>query len=79
MRYFITFVAALALAGPAVAGHKAGTPPGQAAQNGGDVNGNGRTNGQDYAPGQTARTDPSDENGDGRSNGKDFAPGQYKD
>ena len=77
MRYVLSMLAALGLAGPVLAGHAAGIPPGQAAMGGVDRSMDGKTNGKDYAPGQSAAAgDRDDINGDGRINGQDYAPGQ---
>ena len=79
MRYVLTTLAALALAGPALAGHDAGVPPGQAAMTGADRNMDGKKNGKDYAPGQSAAEDAAvDNDGDGMINGRDYAPGQRR-
>lgn len=80
MRYVLAILAAIGFASPAFAGHADGVPPGQAAKGGVDRNEDGRTNGKDYAPGQSAAEDEAtDINGDGRINGKDYAPGQIGD
>ena len=54
--------------------------PGQASKSlGWDINGDGKSNGKDFAPGQLADTFPGlDRNGDGTVNGKDHAPGKNK-
>ncbi len=81
MRVFVFAIALLATAAPAFAGHASGEAPGIAAQDGADRHGDGRTNGEDYAPGKSAQEpDPmsTDLNGDGRKNGKDYAPGQIR-
>ena len=77
MRYTLLIVAAFALAGPAFAAHDVGTPLGQAAAGGVDRNHDGKINGKDYAPGQSAAEPAAmDNNGDGVINAKDYAPGQ---
>ena len=56
MRLILTTLAAIALAAPAaIAGHASGESPGQAAMDGVDRHGDGRINGEDYAPGKSAR------------------------
>ena len=78
MRRIILIALALGLASPALAGH-VGNPPGQAAQNGSDRNDDGRTNGKDYAAGQSAAEEAAmDLNGDGKTNGADYAYGRNK-
>ena len=78
MRYTFLVIAAFALAVPAYAAHDVGTPPGQAAAGGVDRNHDGKINGKDYAPGQSAAEDAAkDNNGDGVINAKDYAPGQF--
>lgn len=80
MRILITALTAIALAGPALALHEDGNPPGQIAKDNpqtiGDRNGNGKANGGDYSPGYSASVG-KDRNEDGRTNGKDYAPGQH--
>lgn len=77
MRNTLLVIAAFAFAGPALAAHDVGTPPGQAAAVGVDRNHDGKINGKDYAPGQSAAEPAAmDNNGDGVINAKDYAPGQ---
>ncbi len=77
MRYVVLMLAGIGLATPVMAAHDLGTPPGQAAATGIDRNKDGRINGKDYAPGQSAAEDAAvDNNGDGKINGRDYAPGQ---
>lgn len=77
MRFIILMLVGFGFANPALAGHDLGKPPGKAAETGIDRNGDGRINGKDYAPGQSAAEDAAvDINGDGKINGKDYAPGQ---
>ena len=77
MRYILSVLAVLGFAGPVLAAHDLGTPPGQAAAVGIDRNRDGNTNGKDYAPGQSAAEAAAvDINGNGRTNGQDYAPGQ---
>lgn len=81
MRVLISVVALLVAAAPALAGHASGEAPGIAAKDGSDRHLDGRTNGEDYAPGKSAQEpDPMsiDRNGDGNKNGKDYAPGQIR-
>ncbi len=81
MRIFVSIIALLAAAAPAFAGHASGEAPGVAAKDGADRHGDGRTNGEDYAPGKSAQEPDSmsiDRNGDGKKNGKDYAPGQIR-
>ena len=78
MRFIIALIAATGIAGPVLAGH-VGSPPGQAAAEGVDRNDDGRTNGKDYAPGQSAQEEGAmDLNEDGRTNGQDYSPGQNR-
>ncbi len=78
MRYFIVLIAVLGMSAPAVAGH-VGSPPGQAAKAGADRNADGRTNGKDYAAGQSAAEETAEDlNDDGRINGADYSYGQNK-
>lgn len=86
MRFLISATAAtLLLAGPAMALHEGGNPPGQVAKDNpegsatpiGDRNVNGQANGGDYSPGYSASVG-EDRNDDGRTNGKDYAPGQSR-
>lgn len=77
MRYILSALAVIGLASPVFAAHDIGTPPGKAAAVGIDRNGDGRTNGKDYAPGQSsAEAAAVDINGNGKINGQDYAPGQ---
>jgi hypothetical protein len=77
MRYALPMLALIGLAGPVLAAHDLGTPPGQAAAAGADRNQDGNTNGKDYAPGQSsAEAAAVDNNGNGKINGQDYAPGQ---
>lgn len=81
MRVLVSVFALLVAAVPAFAGHDSGEAPGINAADGVDRNRDGRTNGEDYAPGQAAKeADPMsiDRNGDGTKNGKDYAPGQIR-
>lgn len=81
MRLLIPVIAILVAAAPAFAGHASGEAPGIAAQDGADRHGDGRVNGEDYAPGKSAKEpDPMsiDRNADGTKNGKDYAPGQIR-
>ncbi|MSU88002.1 hypothetical protein GE300_00030 [Rhodobacteraceae bacterium 2CG4] len=81
MRVFVPAIILLVAAAPALAGHASGDAPGIAAMDGADRHGDGRTNGEDYAPGKSAQEpDPTsiDRNEDGRKNGKDYAPGQIR-
>lgn len=82
MRLILTTIAVITLAAPAaMAAHATGASPGQAAKGGIDRHGDGRINGEDYAPGKSAKEpDPMsiDRNGDGRKNGKDYSPGQIR-
>lgn len=81
MRVLVSALALLIAAAPAFAGHDSGEAPGINAKDGIDRNANGRTNGADYAPGQSAKEpDPMsvDRNGDGTKNGKDYPPGQIR-
>lgn len=80
MRFTFATLALLAIAGPALAAHDVGTPPGQAAATGVDRNKDGMINGKDYAPGQSAAEPIArDNNGDGVINAQDYAPGQRRD
>ena len=78
MRYILLAITMTGLSAPAMAAHFTNEdPPGQAAKDGADSNGDGRTNGADYAPGKISNEAAApDRNGDGKTNGKDFAPGQ---
>ena len=81
MRTLVSVIALLVASGPAFAGHASGEAPGIAAQDGSDRHMDGRTNGEDYAPGKSAQEpDPmsTDRNGDGKKNGRDYAPGQIR-
>ena len=77
MRYILSTLAVIGLVGPVYAAHDIGTPPGKAAAVGVDRNGDGKINGEDYAPGQTSAEPAAvDINGDGKINAQDYAPGQ---
>lgn len=79
MRKIVSLLFVLGLATPVLAAHDQGVPPGQAAATGVDRNRDGRTNGKDYAPGQSAAEAAAvDNNGNGRTNGQDYAPGQIR-
>ena len=54
-------------------------PIGKAAKAGADRNADGRTNGKDYAAGQSAAEETAEDlNDDGRINGADYSYGQNK-
>lgn len=81
MRIFAPIIALLLASSPTFAGHASGEAPGIAAQDGNDRHGDGRINGEDYAPGKSAKEPESmstDRNNDGKRNGKDYSPGQIR-
>jgi hypothetical protein len=80
MRTILALLAIVGFSTPLLAGHDLGLPPGQAAANGADRNGDGIKNGKDYAPGQSAaEAVATDVNGDGKITAQDYAPGQIED